>query len=59
MRGRSRWVKLDDLEGDQFLKEGWDEKGEKVHSYVVSEENHWTAEQVSFFVPLSGFREEE
>lgn len=45
-------MKLDDLDGDQFLKEGWDEKGEKVHSYVVSEENHWTAEQVSLSFPL-------
>ena len=49
-------MKLADLEGEQFLKEGWDDlKGEHVHSYVVSEENHWTAEQVgsSSLRPLS------
>ena len=38
---------MEDVEGEDFLREGWDEQGEKVHSWVVSEENQWTAEQVS------------
>lgn len=41
-------MKLGDLEGDEFLKKGWDDlEGEHVHSWVESEENKWTAEQVS------------
>ena len=56
MKGRSRWIKVEDLEGEGFLKEGWDEAGEKVQSWVVSEENAWTAEQVWGFEVLDGKR---
>lgn len=40
-------MKLGDLEGDEFLKKGWDDlEGEHMQSWVESEENKWTAEQV-------------
>lgn len=53
-------MKLGDLEGDEFLKKGWDDlEGEHVQSWVESEENKWTAEQVGslFFLGVRGERE--
>lgn len=42
-------MKLKDLKGDEFLKKGWDDLvGEHVQSWVESEENKWTAEQVGW-----------
>lgn len=47
MFGQSRWVKLADVDDDEFLKNGWDDLiGEHVQSYVESHDNGWTANQV-------------
>ncbi|KAL9007552.1 MAG: hypothetical protein Q9173_007206, partial [Seirophora scorigena] len=46
VKGRSRWVKLEDVDDDAFLKEGWDElQGEHVQSWVESKRGGWTADQ--------------
>ena len=47
LKGRSRWVKLADVDDDKFLKEGYDDmEGEHIQSYVENEERGWTADQV-------------
>lgn len=44
---QARWVKLADVDDDDFLKSGWDDlEGEHVQSYVKSKTNGWTADQV-------------
>lgn len=46
--GKSRWVKLADVDDDKFLKEGFDDmEGEHVQSWVESKGGGWTADQVS------------
>jgi len=53
-------VKLGDLEGDEFLKKGWDDlEGEHMQSWVESEENKWTAEQVGSLFLFGGSRRRE
>ena len=48
VKGKSRWVKLDDVDDDEWLKTGWDDlEGEHVQSYVESIGGGWTADQVS------------
>lgn len=47
MFGQSRWIKLADVDDDDFLKTGWDDlNGEHVQSYVENHDNGWTANQV-------------
>ncbi|KAL8898834.1 MAG: hypothetical protein Q9207_006502 [Kuettlingeria erythrocarpa] len=46
VRGKSRWVKLADVDDDKFLKEGFDDmEGEHVQSWVESKDGGWTANQ--------------
>ncbi|KAL9018946.1 MAG: hypothetical protein Q9185_003780 [Variospora sp. 1 TL-2023] len=47
VKGKSRWVKLKDVDDDDFLKTGWDggEEGEYVQGYVESVGGGWTADQ--------------
>ena len=56
VKGKSRWVKVKDLEDDddkEWLSTGWDDpEGEHVQSYVESVGNGWTANQVSFLLWL-------
>ncbi|KAL9605735.1 MAG: hypothetical protein Q9179_001082 [Wetmoreana sp. 5 TL-2023] len=48
VRGKSRWVKLSNVDDDDFLKKGYDDmEGEHVQSYVESKGGGWTADQVS------------
>ena len=57
LKGRSRWVKLGDVDDDAFLKEGYDDmEGEHVQSYVENEEKGWTADQVWGFEEINGER---
>ncbi|KAI4282840.1 MAG: hypothetical protein L6R38_002641 [Xanthoria sp. 2 TBL-2021] len=57
VKGKSRWVKLSDVDDDDFLKKGWDDlEGEHVQSYVESEGGGWTADQVWGFEILDGKR---
>ena len=47
VKGKSRWVKLVDVDDDEFLKTGWDDmEGDHIQSYVESNGNGWTADQV-------------
>ena len=51
VKGKSRWVKLSDIDDDDFLKKGWDDKeGEHVQGYVESKGGGWTADQVSDYL---------
>ena len=44
----SRWVKLEDVDDDDFLKIGYDDlEGEHIQAYAENEEKGWTADQVS------------
>ncbi|MCJ1298481.1 hypothetical protein MMC08_001271 [Hypocenomyce scalaris] len=58
VKGKSRWVKLSDVEDDnEFLKTGWlDEGDEHVQAYVESAGNGWTANQIWGFEELGGTR---
>jgi hypothetical protein len=66
LSGKSRWVSIDNPEiPDQFLKEGWLEgeeenggpNGERhIESFVINEENGWTAEQIWGFAIVDGQR---
>lgn len=48
--GQSRWVRLADVDDDEFLKTGWDDlQGNHIQSYVESRDNGWTANQVCSF----------
>ncbi|MCJ1468440.1 hypothetical protein MMC07_007069 [Pseudocyphellaria aurata] len=50
---QTRWVKLKDVDDDEFLKTGWDDlEGEHVESYVKSQNNGWTAHQIWGFENL-------
>lgn len=47
VEGKSRWIKLADVDDDEFLKTGWDDlQGKHIQSYVESRNNGWTANQV-------------
>lgn len=47
VNGQTRWIKLEDVDDDDFLKTGWDDlEGEHVQSFVKSQTNGWTANQV-------------
>ncbi|KAL8774784.1 MAG: hypothetical protein Q9209_000723 [Squamulea sp. 1 TL-2023] len=57
VKGKSRWVKLNDVDDDEFLKKGWDDlEGEHVQGYVESEGGGWTADQVWGFETINGKR---
>lgn len=48
VKGRSRWVKLEDVDDDEFLKKGYDDmEGEHVQGWVENKGRGWTANQVS------------
>ena len=48
VKGRSRWIKLKDIDDDDFLKKGYETlEGEFVQGYVESKDSGWTANQVS------------
>lgn len=50
--GQSRWIKLADVDDDEFLRTGWDDpNGEHVQSYVENHDNGWTANQVCPLCP--------
>lgn len=47
VQAKSRWVKLEDVDDDEFLKTGWDDMtGEHVQTWAESKTNGWTANQV-------------
>ncbi|KAI4110236.1 MAG: hypothetical protein LQ345_007036 [Seirophora villosa] len=47
VNGKSRWVKLEDVNDDAFLKEGWEDlQGEHVQGWVESKGGGWTADQL-------------
>lgn len=47
VNAQARWVKLGDVDDDDFLKTGWDDlEGEHVQGYAESLTNGWTANQV-------------
>lgn len=51
--GQTRWIKLEDVDDDDFLKTGWDDlEGEHVQSYVKSQNNGWTANQVRYNISM-------
>jgi hypothetical protein len=57
VKGRSRWVKLDDLK-EEYLKKGWlpfPEKG-AIESYVERMDESWTATQIWGFEEINGER---
>ncbi|KAL8682408.1 MAG: hypothetical protein Q9186_001529 [Xanthomendoza sp. 1 TL-2023] len=57
VKGKSRWVKLSDVDDDDFLKKGWDDlEGEHVQGYVESNGGGWTADQVWGFELIDGKR---
>ncbi|KAL9130830.1 MAG: hypothetical protein Q9217_001082 [Psora testacea] len=57
LRGRSRWCKLSEVDDDEWLKTGWIEpEGDFVQSYVESDANGWTADQVWGFEMIDGNR---
>jgi hypothetical protein len=57
VNARSRWVKLDDVDDDDFLKTGWDDmNGMHVQSWGESKTNGWTTNQVWGFEMLDGKR---
>ena len=57
MKGRSRWVKLEDIDEDDFLKTGFDDmEGEHVQALAESVGNGWTADQVWGFEEVNGER---
>ncbi len=55
VKGKSRWVALKDVDDDDFLKTGWESAdGDFVQAYVESNDNGWTANQVSCCSPCYG-----
>lgn len=58
VKGRSRWIRLADVDDDVFLKTGFDDaEGEHVQAWAESEGGGWTADQVGpiFYFILSSF----
>ncbi|KAL8818090.1 MAG: hypothetical protein Q9223_003203 [Gallowayella weberi] len=57
VKGKSCWVKLSDVDDDEFLKTGWDDlEGEHIQGYVESKGGGWTADQVWGFEFIDGKR---
>ncbi|CAF9910583.1 hypothetical protein IMSHALPRED_009244 [Imshaugia aleurites] len=57
VKGRSRWIKLKDVDDDDFLKTGYDDmEGEHVQALAESIGNGWTADQVWGFEEVEGKR---
>lgn len=54
VEGRSRWVKLADLE-DAFLKKDWDDE-DLILSHLANKANCWDAWQIQGFQIVSGER---
>ncbi|KAI9811380.1 MAG: hypothetical protein M1827_005540 [Pycnora praestabilis] len=58
VKGKSRWIKLDDVD-DKFLKEGWLDEiktGGGIQAYVESIDSTWTADQIWGFEEIGGKR---
>ncbi|KAM0666560.1 hypothetical protein ACQRIT_005316 [Beauveria bassiana] len=60
VRGRSRWVSVEDIE-DAYLKGGWLVEGESgskelIESHAESEDYGWTADQIWGFQEVDGER---
>ncbi|KAK5135385.1 hypothetical protein LTR08_005327 [Meristemomyces frigidus] len=56
VKGRTRWVKLADVE-DDYLKQGWDSTdGDFIESLVESATDTWTALQLYGFAEVEGAR---
>lgn len=58
VKGRSRWVGLDDIT-DEYLKKGWLVEGEGktlILSHVESEDDEWIADQIWGFQEVDGER---
>ncbi|KAL9604795.1 MAG: hypothetical protein Q9219_000243 [cf. Caloplaca sp. 3 TL-2023] len=48
VKGKSRWVKLSDVDDDDYLKTGFDDmEGEHVQAWIEDKGGEWTANQVS------------
>ncbi|KAF6240176.1 hypothetical protein HO173_001786 [Letharia columbiana] len=57
VKGKSRWIKLADIDEDDFLKTGYDDmEGEHVQALAESLDNGWTADQVWGFEQVDGKR---
>lgn len=57
VKGKSRWIKLKDIDEDDFLKTGYDDmEGEHVQALAESIGNGWTADQVWGFEEVDGKR---
>ena len=57
VKGRSRWVKLAEVDDDDFLKTGYDDvEGEHVQALAESIGGGWTADQVWGFEVVGGER---
>lgn len=57
VRGKSRWVKLKDIDEDDFMKTGFDDmEGEHVQALAENIGNGWTANQVWGFEEVDGKR---
>jgi hypothetical protein len=67
--GRSRWIKVEDIGKDiesegvaddaKYLAEGWDDEiknAEALESYVINEDNGWTAWQIWGIAVVEGAR---
>lgn len=51
VKGKSRWVKLKDVDDDDYLKTGYDDlEGEHVQAWTEGKKGGWTANQVSFSI---------
>ncbi|KAL8934999.1 MAG: hypothetical protein Q9211_004935 [Gyalolechia sp. 1 TL-2023] len=56
VKGKSRWVKLSDIDDDDYLKTGYDDlEGEHVQAWTEGKKGGWTANQVSSFEPMWTF----
>lgn len=57
VKGKSRWIKLEDVDDDDFLKTGFDDmEGEHVQAWAESVDNGWTANQIWGFEEVDGKR---
>ena len=53
MKGKSRWIKLSEVDDDDFIKSGFEDlEGEHVQAWAESDDYGWTADQVSGFENL-------
>lgn len=57
VKGKSRWIKLKDVDDDEFLKTGFDDmEGDHVQAWAESIDNGWTANQTWGFEEVDGKR---